>query len=160
MKTFYATLALCFMTTLMAMGQTCKILISYDQNGNRIKREEDCTLLPSSAEETPPYTQNGQQEQETFMDGVAGTEAGIKFHVYPNPASQSVTVSLDAASLKGHCTLVLTDQLSKEHYRKEVHTSLTTIPLEHLADGLYYVLVHRHDRQDVVKIVKEANGGW
>lgn len=63
-------------------------------------------------------------------------------------------MELDAISLQQRCELVLTDISGRVHYRKITETELTTIPLEHLADGVYFISLFCGTEQNVVKIVK------
>jgi len=133
-----------------------KIIIAYDQNGNRIKRFVICsTCRPTNESENDPAMDTTKPSyvnksiELPFSDNEIGT-----FKVFPNPADNKVQVELDAISLKQRCEITLTDISGKEHYRKIVVTETTIIPLEHLADGVYFVSLFRGTEKKVVKIVK------
>lgn len=133
-----------------------KIVISYDDNGNRIKRELVCPGCRPAPESDPDNPGTLASDNKTLPEQDALAKG--KFKVYPNPANNSVHVSLDVLSLERQCRIILTDQLGREHFRQDAASALTTIPLDHLADGMYYVLIYRDKQKDVVKIVKESNG--
>ncbi len=136
-------------------AQTCTIKISYDDNGNRILRELAC-LSPRPGDEDNPDEQLPRSRKTLLSD--SSTVAG-NFTVYPNPTSNEVFVELDALSLLQKCTILLVDQLGREHFRKERPGARTAIELSHLPDGLYYILLWRNEQKSTVKIVKEAYQG-
>ncbi|PSK95067.1 T9SS type A sorting domain-containing protein [Taibaiella chishuiensis] len=154
MKTLYLS---CLMTALafIAKAQN-KIVISYDENGNRVKRERICPTC------RPAASNNSNAPSDAFaapvalagQEGKAGT-----FRVYPNPAGNFVTLYLDFVSLQQKCTVVLMDQSGREHFRKQAATATTEIPLAKLADGMYYVILFRDNQKDVVRVVKETGAG-
>lgn len=136
-------------------SQTCVIKIYYDDNGNRIFRQQECA---ARRPEPPKDTINSALQ---FSDDPLKNE-DIRigsFSVFPNPSSNLVNVTFDQVSLGSTCMVTLLDQLGKEHYRKTVEASTLTIPIGHLADGVYHLVVLRGSRKDVVKIAKESSAG-
>lgn len=133
-------------------GQSCSILISYDDNGNRVLREMACPIPRPASEglgDGPVADAKGLLSQNVHQGG---------FSVFPNPTSDEVFVQLDVLSLQQSCTLVLLDVLGREHFRRADVGARTTIPLVQLPDGIYHVVLWRGQQKDAVKIVKEGQG--
>lgn len=133
-----------------------KIVITYDQNGSRIQRSMVCSTCRSTNEiENDPAMDTSKSSfvNKSIEWPSNGNEIGT-FKVFPNPTDNKVQVELDAISLQQRCELVLTDISGRVHYRKITETELTTIPLESLADGVYFISLFRGTEKNVVKIVK------
>lgn len=133
-------------------AQPCTIKISYDDNGNRILREMEC--LSPRPQDDPDDDVVLTRRKASRLDSslmVSGT-----FKVYPNPTADEVFVHLDEISLQQNCSIVLIDQLGREHFRKEKVNARTRIALGHLPDGIYHILLWRGAEKSAVKIVKEA----
>lgn len=151
MKTFYCS-TLILLCAFAARAQN-KMLISYDENGNRIKREISCPgCRPGSSDATAPGEAHSASSP---LAGGDNNKAGA-FRVYPNPAGNVATLYLDFISLQQKCTVVLMDQSGREHFRKQASSANTEIPLAKLADGMYYLILFRDNQKDVVRVVKES----
>lgn len=105
-------------------SQTYKILISYDANGNRIKRERVCVGCPS------PIMALGQK----VSNGVS---------LYPNPANVQcfVQVPLEWLANEGQCRIIVTDATGKMMQTLKVSETLSTLNFSGYADATYLVTV-------------------
>jgi len=136
-----------------------KIVITYDANGNRIKREMVCAgCRPEAAAEDTLLTDQPVGTESGIIAGFLSAQKG-SFTVYPNPAGNVVYIRLDALSLKAGCRMQLSDVSGRVCYRKPLMAAVTAIPLSRLADGLYFVTLFRGGQKDVVKVVKTTGAG-
>lgn len=105
-------------------SQTYKILISYDANGNRIKRERVCVGCPS------PIMALNQK----VSNGVS---------LYPNPANVQcfVQVPLEWLANESQCRIIVTDATGKMMQTLKVSETLSTLNFGGYADATYLVTV-------------------
>lgn len=154
-KLFYVVVFITALQSAKMYGQGCKISISYDENGNRMLRELVCSSARDAADNPE---KDSLDAINTFLPFQEQNQAS-SFKVYPNPTNGLVNIEVETEALKGRCSFVLSDVSGKVHLRKEITTNRTNLSLAHLADGVYFLILFRGDRQDVVKIVKEAGAG-
>ena len=80
-----------------------------------------------------------------------GNGSGIRVRVYPNPATTKATVHID--NLTDEISITLTDSKGDIVWKKEkVTASDTVIPVAHLANGAYLVVIKNKD--GVIKTMK------
>lgn len=78
----------------------------------------------------------------------------IRFSIYPNPASQFVTV--DLLNTNGEMnTLTLSDTKGATILVESTGNSTVTIPLEGLNNGLYFLTIQSNGRSVTSKIIKQ-----
>ncbi|MFA6060435.1 MAG: T9SS type A sorting domain-containing protein [Taibaiella sp.] len=150
MKTIYF-LSIAFALSLSAAAQD-KIVIHYDNNGNRVLRERVCPGCRPAPDAPVPDAPLAATENRLQAIALPGTW----FRVYPNPSSNNFNLVLDLASLKTNCEVVLNDQLGREIYRKKITGANTVISTKQLTDGTYYLILHRGDNKETIKLVKES----
>jgi hypothetical protein len=87
----------------------------------------------------------------TGVIGIATTDLKNRIDVYPNPASNQVTVKLGREC--NACSLEIVNSLGQV-LRSEKLTSLTTtLDLSSFPNGVYYLKVKNNDRQYVQKVI-------
>lgn len=151
MKPTLLTLLGCMLFSIHSYSQSCVIKITYDANGNRILREQFCSSSIAPGDSLVPASEFKN------LDSFASAMSGL-VKVYPNPASDVIHVSFDALSSFQSGTVALYDQSGKELFRKVATTSLVTIPVTHLADGVYHVVLSRGIKKHTVNVVKKSGG--
>ncbi|RYD98077.1 MAG: T9SS type A sorting domain-containing protein, partial [Sphingobacteriales bacterium] len=120
-------------------SQTYKILISYDANVNRIKRERVCVGCPSPIMILSQKVSNG-------------------VNLYPNPAKTQcfVQVPLEWLAQEGQCRIVVTDATGKIMQTLNVTQTLSTLNFSGYADATYLVTIflvsERKFSEQVVKL--------
>jgi hypothetical protein len=70
--------------------------------------------------------------------------------IYPNPANEFVILSSDVL-MTG--TVIVKDIAGREIYRTQLNSTTTTIPVNHLSDGTYFIAVLNEDGS-LVKVEK------
>jgi PKD repeat protein len=80
--------------------------------------------------------------------------SGSNISVYPNPANDAITVSMDA-SLINHTTFELYDAIGKLVITEKVTNPYTTIVINSLAKGIYTVRIVSEGKQTSKRIIKE-----
>lgn len=114
----------------------------YDQNGNLIYTGKDFTV---SAEVTEKYKLEVIATNDGFKD-YDEVEVKVKlyelFTMYPNPASDNVTITYNASSA-GSAYLILTQPYSSVQNQYLLDTSLseTSIDVSYLSTGVYSVIL-------------------
>jgi len=147
-------LSICYIS---AKAQTPKILISYDENGNRILRQ----YLPYRPAPPPVATDSTSvaNENENKSRGISAlvvnNENNVK--VYPNPSNDNFNIVVSQGILDNNAELLLMDQLGRILYRKKVEATTTTISTKQMADGAYNIIVQYGNNKSTLKIVKETN---
>lgn len=129
-----------------------------DGSGGRVKI---FTGLCASNQVNPTYSVNGGGAASvgTYTHvcaaylGLEGTEE-IRFAIYPNPASQFVTVDLLNTQGEDN-TIQLIDTKGTVLYSQQTTTASTTIPLEHLTSGLYFLTIQSNGKSISSKIIKQ-----
>lgn len=82
------------------------------------------------------------------------TQKEIRFSVYPNPASQFVTIDLLNANGEIN-TITLTDTKGAVILVESTENSTLTIPLEGFNNGLYFLTIQSNGQMVTSKIIKE-----
>ncbi|WP_118976988.1 T9SS type A sorting domain-containing protein [Taibaiella koreensis] len=155
MKKIISLTVLFMAFAVIAKAQVCKILISYDDSGNRIKREKSCV---GNRPENPADSVNlAAQGIGGGADKALGP-VGL-FEIYPNPTANQVNVRLDAISLQSACSLIITDATGKALSQRSLKDPVTTIGLNGYTDGTYFFMLYRGSSVNTVKIVKEYSMG-
>ena len=105
-------------------SQTYTILISYDANGNRIKRERVCVGCPSPIMAMDQKVSNGVS-------------------LYPNPVNTQcfVQIPLEWLANEGQCKIIVTDATGKMMQTLKVSETLSTLNFTGYADATYLVTV-------------------
>lgn len=157
MKTILSLLLLTF--SLGAAAQQYKIVISYDQNGNRTKREKICFAncppppgaMPGDA---PPIA--GNSDELPVNDGSPYRAKG-GFRLFPNPANAILNLRLDNSKmLDQKCEFILLDVMGRELLHKPVSNVATQYDISGLADGMYMCIVVTGDKRDLVRVSKKT----
>lgn len=136
-----------------AIAQTCKIVITYDQNGNRINRKQVCESLLAE-DESLGAVDSIRASQFQPISTLFSQLIGSSFNVFPNPVSDILNVEVAHAQLDHNCLILLLDQYGREHFRVAPTQRKTTISIAHLADGVYYVVVFYDGKKAYRKIAK------
>lgn len=105
-------------------SQTYKILISYDANGNRIKRERVCVGCSAPIMALTQKVSNGVS-------------------LYPNPANTQcfVQVPLEWLANESQCKIIVTDATGKMMQTLNVTQTLSTLNFTGYADATYLVTI-------------------
>jgi len=148
MKTIYLTISL-FIFSFAAKAQVCKILISYDDNGNRIKREKSCIGNRPASEDTA-----GNDLAAKDLQPVTDV-----FAIYPNPTTTQVNIRLSSLALKERCELTITDGSGKTLKTRLLSAPLTDIDLAGFADGPYLFILRRGTQVNTIKVMKTYGAG-
>ena len=130
-------------------AQTCKIKIYYDANGNRIQRVLQCESG------RPAGDQVVTRSEQKLINGFGDLNEGA-YQVYPNPAENKVNIKLDAAMLTKGCSITMNDLTGKVLFQQnKVSDAVTSISLDGLADGTYFIQIVSGKDRHTVKVVKQ-----
>jgi len=142
-----------------AKAQTPKILISYDENGNRILRQyvPYRPAPPQQPQETDSTLLAGKPEHKDVEASGLATVTGNSLKVFPNPSNDNFNVVVSEGILNRNAELVMIDQLGREHKRKKIRSLTTTISTKGMADGVYSIIVQHGDTRSTTKVVKATN---
>jgi hypothetical protein len=111
--------------------QGCNIQYSYDKAGNRIKRNKEClTYSPLR----PVLTQQDSSKM-----------IGLAMQVYPNPASEVITVKTSEFLLNS--TIEILDISGKIVFNSSFMGNQLKINIHHLAQGTYHVNLKDSERK-------------
>lgn len=64
---------------------------------------------------------------------------GSSISIYPNPASQTLTINMGTTDLSGGCTISLIDQLGQISDRQTSYSEISSINLSGLPNGIYII---------------------
>lgn len=154
MKNFISTLVL-GLCVLAAKAQTPKIIIKYDENGNRILRLYQ-PYRPAPPQQTDSAAVAGEGARDVNISGLAAV-SGNDLKVYPNPSNDNFNITVSEGILNSQAELVLIDQLGREHKRAKIKSLTTTISTKGMADGVYSIIVQYGDTRTTTKVVKATN---
>jgi len=76
-------------------------------------------------------------------------------NIYPNPASEQITVQLPLSAITKNSVLYIYDAFGKRVAATTVTTETTTIDLEELPKGIYFISLQNENGVMTKKIVKE-----
>ncbi len=130
------------------VGNPFSIEYTYDASGNRITREV-VTLGP------PPGGTKSLPNEAEILDEIEEQEFN-QFKVYPNPATQSVFVSLNDAALKAPNRRILVfDYLGKQLLSVEAFDEVTQVDLSSFKSGIYILKLIYGNSSKECKIIKQ-----
>lgn len=129
-------------------AQTYKIVIDYDDNGNRIKRELVCEGCPS------PLVPPGKEVPTPDVEQQLLTDFNMLFEVFPNPSNARITVRIDPGTLAQQPFIQIMDATGRVFMSSRATDVLSAYDLQHLSDGTYYVSLTVKDTVHRRKIVK------
>lgn len=69
------------------------------------------------------------------------SEEEMELHVFPNPAQDVVNIKLIPANEEDHCQVIITNAIGKVMIETSFDRHETSIPVGHLAKGVYFVKV-------------------
>ncbi len=149
MKSKYYFFAVLLVTVLAAslpgIAQTKYYIYSYDNSGNRVKREIDLTKSAVIS------NSNSSFEKEELIEEIAG-DYTIK--VFPNPTKGLLKVSI--SGLEGKmATVVVYTMTGKLVYNKTVGRALTEINLSGQPAGMYIMKVLVGQDTKEWKVIKD-----
>jgi len=91
--------------------------------------------------------------------GVENYEGTLSAHVYPNPASEVVNVSIDAFSIgMDNVNILVYDAIGRVLYKQNIHLEKGTIiqiPVQGMASGVYSVVLMNNNANVTYKFVKQ-----
>ena len=89
----------------------------------------------------------GVQQPNLFLTvGTQELEITISASIFPNPASTSTSLKLEgksASPIADDLTMNLYDINGKLVLQQVIHSAITTIPMDHLTNGVYVLQVNR-----------------
>jgi len=99
------------------------------------------------------------EENSTTFKGHIGTNSidgldfNIKFNVYPNPMNEQLTISkLD--QIKGSKSIRLVSMNGAVVFDEKTNNALISIPVQHLASGVYSLIINSEEGTTVYKVSK------
>ncbi|WP_162903462.1 T9SS type A sorting domain-containing protein [Taibaiella koreensis] len=143
---------LLFAGAFTARAQVCKILISYDDSGNRIKREKSCIGLRPADTATNPLAVADNSDSA----GQGGAWSAMSFEVYPNPATNLVHIRLKGIPPQFEGRLILSDATGKTLNGQTIRSAQATVDLSPYADGTYFLILTDNNKASTVKVVKSS----
>ncbi len=157
MKIILSLLLLTF--SLGAAAQQYKIVVSYDPNGNRTKRERicfaNCPPPPGAMPDGNAHTAGNND----VMPGTDGNPYANKagFHLFPNPANGILNLQLDNRNmLDQQCEFIVLDVMGRELLHKPIGNVTSQYDISGLADGMYMCIVVTGDQRAMVRISKKT----
>ncbi len=121
----------------------CTTLFEYDDAGNRTLRKEVCACGVPTARAAAPATAAAAQPS---------TAAAAIAKIFPNPASNSVTVQFSQSISAG--VLSISDATGKQLETFEANGTETQINLRQFAAGIYFITLRAAAATDTQRIVK------
>ena len=91
------------------------------------------------------------QKSLTSLAGVSIVSGREQFSMYPNPASQYVIIESEKNNTPDE--LIVTDISGKTVYRTNPESDRTTVAIDHLSNGLYFVLLRMGEETFVEKLI-------
>ncbi len=88
--------------------------------------------------------------------GIAGNQLSAfsnEWTIYPNPASKIVNLKIDR--LAGNSTIIITDLLGKEVMQQKINNLVSSINIEALGKGIYFVSVITDEGKTTRKLIVE-----
>jgi len=144
------------------VAKSQKYMYSYDNNGNRIKREfipfkitKDTVATDSTANITDSATvaatnQAAQQQQQ--CETMLGEQ---KITVYPNPTKGELTIDISNFKNESQGMILLTDMQGRILFKNENINSANTLNLSSTAFGNYILKILIDGKSNEWIIVKE-----
>lgn len=135
-------------------AQTPKVVIKYDENGNRILRY----FTPYRPGAQQPSSDsisvfNNNEHKDIAISDLASIEDN-ELKVYPNPSNDNFNIRISENILNNDVELVLIDQLGREHQRRKVKALITTISTKGMADGVYSIVVQYGNNRSTLRVAK------
>ena len=139
MKPFYITLFIFAVHILSAQ----KIAYAYSPSGNRIQRKFDLSAFRVG-------TKDSTESAKEFPKLV--TQEGIS--VYPNPAKETVQVSINTFDATQKNTLTIIDIKGAQVLQQTIETQTTEINLSTLKAGIYFLKLVKNETILSYKLIK------
>lgn len=104
-----------------------------------VRLQTVCSSGTSSYSNTISFTttnSKGFDSEEPIL-----SEEEMELHVFPNPAQDVVNIKLIPANEEDHCQVIITNAVGKVMIETSIDRHETSIPVGHLAKGVYFVKV-------------------
>jgi|GEM_PF-1227787 len=148
------------LTSFFAAAQQYKIVVSYDENGNRLLREKICYEDCQGGKPAPPQDSTSSSgNAKDAGSAIAGLDIinGTGFELFPNPTTGNLTLRLGSVSmLSPNCELLISDAAGRVMFRKKVTEQISHYDIGANADGFYFCTLLWGDKRETVRIVKKT----
>jgi hypothetical protein len=141
MKNLYLLLLALLPTSVMAQN---KIAYSYDEAGNRVKREIVMTVQKSRSK-------NAMSDSSYYSDMV--NSHSIK--IYPNPTEGRLNISINADMTKSSCKLEIYSILGARILVQNIASDNTAIDISNQPNGIYLLSITINKETTTWKIIKK-----
>lgn len=123
----------------LSMAQTESIQYTYDNAGNRIKRERVLIINPVPMRKAAPEVQ--KMDEKVVL-------------VYPNPTRGEFKIEMELAE-KDEVSAVLFDNQGKMLKSIDIKHSTTEVSIHNMPEGIYFLKVLYNDEVYEWKIIKQ-----
>jgi Secretion system C-terminal sorting domain len=120
---------LCIYAIQMNAQTECYIKYTYDDSGNRIKREFIC----AARDTLPPYNPIGLRKPKPMQSDI------FEASVYPNPSTGFYTVALNQISQEAYLQII--NYAGQQVLAKKILSLKTEIDITNLANGMYTFVI-------------------
>ena len=154
LRPVFVLLALCLSYSAFSQNTT-KIKFSYDDSGNRIKRD---TIVVIPGKKAPvAAAQISQNNQQALLDTVSANKAEVSTSdialVYPNPTYGLININLSAFE---NGTYQLYDILGKEIQKGVFTSSQTIIDISNEGSGQFILVITANGQNQSFTIMKKS----
>ena len=145
MKTLKNTFVILLLTTVPSMVKAQNVGYTYDDAGNRIKRE-----IVMNRQQAPKKN-TGADEEESYSDMLAKKQ--IKIH--PNPTSGLLKIEVIGLNANDQCQFRLFNASGQQIISQQATSTLTSIDISSRPNGIYLLRISLGEEETTWKIIKK-----
>ncbi|MCK9236322.1 MAG: T9SS type A sorting domain-containing protein [Bacteroidales bacterium] len=145
---FFLLIMLCG-ASLAGHSQQTTVHFEYDASGNRILRHITSRELKAS----DSLFLSWELPNLPLEQSVAESEAD--FRVFPNPATDGLTITYSGAAISDILRYMLYDSQGKVQIQSESNTTKTALDMRQLQSGTYLLRLNYDGKMQVFKVIKQ-----
>ena len=145
MKTLKNTFVILLLTTVPSMVKAQNVGYTYDDAGNRIKRE-----IVMNRQQAPKKN-TGADKEESYSDMLAQKQ--IKIH--PNPTSGLLKIEVIGINADDQCQLRLFNASGQQIISQQATSTTTSLDISSRPNGIYLLRISMGEEETTWKIIKK-----
>lgn len=161
MRTLYTIVALIFVLNTFSSAQSISPQVIgvagnyYSVSGSSLSFTIGESATTTISGSNNKITQGFQQPSYTAT-GITEVESSIyEINIYPNPASNSITIQNEGSVFSNNTQVFLIDVLGRKLIEQELNNQQTSIDLQQLSSGTYFIVIEENGRESFThKITK------